>query len=182
MSRNGSGVYSLPAGNPVITGTVIASTWANNTLTDIASALTASIASDGQTPMVGDLDMNTNKIINLEAGTVAGDAVEYSQLASYLSNPVTITGGTINNTVIGGTTSAAGTFTTLNATTLNATTVNATTINGTVTSTSKLQTTNFTVEESGGKLVFKYGATTIASLSSTGVFTTLASNVCGGTP
>jgi hypothetical protein len=45
-----------------------------------------------------------------------------------------------------------------------------------------LVTTNFTVQESGGKLVFKYGATTIASLDSSGNFTTLASHIAGGTP
>lgn len=43
-------------------------------------------------------------------------------------------------------------------------------------------TTNFTIEESGGKLLFKYGATTIASLSSTGVLTALNNVVGGGTP
>ena len=40
MSRNGSGTYSLPAGNPVVTATTITSTWANTTLSDIANALT----------------------------------------------------------------------------------------------------------------------------------------------
>ena len=75
MSRNGSGVYSLPAGNPVVTGTTIASTWANNTMNDIASALTGSVAADGQTPMTGNLDLNTNKIVNLADPTLAQDAV-----------------------------------------------------------------------------------------------------------
>ena len=79
MSRNGSGTYNLPAGNPVVTGTSISSTWANNTLADIATALTGSVAADGQTPMTGALDMNSNKIENLTAGTVAGDAVEFTQ-------------------------------------------------------------------------------------------------------
>ena len=55
MSRNGSGTYSLPAGNPVVTGTTISSTWANNTLTDMATALSGSIAADGQTPITGSL-------------------------------------------------------------------------------------------------------------------------------
>ena len=91
MSRNGSGVYSLPAGNPVVTQTTISSTWANNTLSDIATALTGSVASDGQTPMTGQLDMNSNKIVNLTAGNVAGDAVEYTQATSN----VAITGGSI---------------------------------------------------------------------------------------
>jgi hypothetical protein len=79
MSRNGSGVYSLPAGNPVVTGTTIASTWANNTMTDLAAALTDSVASDGQTPMTGNLDLNTHKIVNLVAGTASGDAIEFAQ-------------------------------------------------------------------------------------------------------
>jgi hypothetical protein len=55
MSRNGSGVYSLPAGNPVVTGTTISSTWANNTLADMATAITGSVAVDGQTPITGAL-------------------------------------------------------------------------------------------------------------------------------
>jgi hypothetical protein len=113
MSRNGTGTYNLPAGNPVVTGTVIASTWANSTLTDIASALTGSVAADGQTPMVGDLDMNTNKIVNLEPGTVAGNAVEYDQFVAASSTNVNIVGGAINGTTIGVTTPASGRFTTL---------------------------------------------------------------------
>jgi hypothetical protein len=47
---------------------------------------------------------------------------------------------------------------------------------------SALVTTNFTVEESGGKLVFKYGSTVIGSMSSTGVFTTLSDITSNGTP
>ena len=45
-----------------------------------------------------------------------------------------------------------------------------------------LGTTNFTIEESGGKLVFKNGTTVIASLSPTGVFTALSNVTAGGTP
>jgi hypothetical protein len=52
----------------------------------------------------------------------------------------------------------------------------------TATSTPKVLTTNFTIEESGGKLVFKHGATTIASLSSTGEITALSTVTSGGTP
>jgi hypothetical protein len=48
--------------------------------------------------------------------------------------------------------------------------------------TGKLLTANFTIEESGGKLVFKHGATTIASLSSTGEITALSTVTGGGTP
>lgn len=65
MSRNGSGTYSLPAGNPVVTGTTITSTWANNTLNDIASALTQSIAIDGQSTPTADLTMGGYKLTNV---------------------------------------------------------------------------------------------------------------------
>jgi len=40
----------------------------------------------------------------------------------------------------------------------------------------------FSITESGGKLVFKYGATTIASMTSAGVFTTLSNVSSNGTP
>lgn len=50
------------------------------------------------------------------------------------------------------------------------------------TAATSLVTTNFTVEESGGKLVFKYGATTIASLNSAGLLTTLSDITSNGTP
>ena len=82
MSRNGSGVYTLPAGNPVVTGTTITTTWANNTLTDIANTLTASVASDGQTEMTGDLQMGANKIVDLANPTLAQDAVTLTFLST----------------------------------------------------------------------------------------------------
>jgi hypothetical protein len=94
MSRNGTGTYNLPAGNPVVTNTTISSTWANTTLTDIATALTGSLASDGQTPATGNLDMNSNKIVNLTAGSATGDAVNYTQFLAAFVNP-TITGDLI---------------------------------------------------------------------------------------
>jgi len=82
MSRNGSGTYTLPAGNPVVTGTTIASTWANSTLSDIQNALTQSIAADGQTPITGSLAMGNNKITGMGAATAAGDAVEFAQFST----------------------------------------------------------------------------------------------------
>ena len=57
MPRNSSGTYSLyTPGNPVVTSTVISSTWANNTLADLASAITDSLSRTGdggmQAPLV----------------------------------------------------------------------------------------------------------------------------------
>lgn len=63
MARNGSGTYTLPSGNPVVTGATISSTTHNTTMTDIETALTASIAKDGQTVWTGNQDMNGGKII-----------------------------------------------------------------------------------------------------------------------
>jgi hypothetical protein len=91
MSRNGTGTYTLPAGNPVVTGTTISSTWANTTLSDIQNALTQSVSADGQTPITGNLAMGGNKLTGLTQGTVNGDSVEYSQLSALLVSP-TITG------------------------------------------------------------------------------------------
>jgi len=65
MARDGSGNYNLPAGNPVSTGGTISSTWANNTMTDIASALTQSVSKDGQTAMTGNQPMGGNKHVNV---------------------------------------------------------------------------------------------------------------------
>jgi len=55
MPRNSSGVYSLPAGNPVVSGTVITSTWANTTMPDIGSELTNSLDRSGRGGMLAAL-------------------------------------------------------------------------------------------------------------------------------
>jgi hypothetical protein len=99
MSRNGSGTYTLPAGNPVVTNTTISSTWANTTLTDLATAMTGSVAADGQTTLTGNLQMNSNKLTGLAVGTTAGDSVEFSQLATLLNNAVLT--GTVSMTGTG---------------------------------------------------------------------------------
>jgi len=102
MSRNGSGTYSLPAGNPVVTGTTIASTWANTTMNDLAAALTDSVAADGQTPMTGALDMNSNKVTNLATGTISGDGINFTQFNTPTFGGAVICSTTL--TVVGDTT------------------------------------------------------------------------------
>lgn len=101
MSRNGTGTYNLPAGNPVVTGTSISSTWANTTLTDMATALSGSIAADGQTPITGALIGVSDTVtfggtgqVTLPSGTIAQRSVspvggmirynaEYGQFEGY---------------------------------------------------------------------------------------------------
>lgn len=52
MPRNSSGVYALPAGNPVISDTFIQTDWANPTLSDIAQCLTDSLDRNGRGGML----------------------------------------------------------------------------------------------------------------------------------
>jgi hypothetical protein len=54
MSRNGSGIYSLPQ-PPFVPNTTISSAAVNSDLSDIAAALTQSVSADGQTPITGAL-------------------------------------------------------------------------------------------------------------------------------
>lgn len=55
MGRNSSGVYSLPSGNPVTTGTPITSVWANSTLADVAAEITNSLDRSGRGNMLAPL-------------------------------------------------------------------------------------------------------------------------------
>lgn len=55
MPRNASGNYTLPAGNPVVTGTTIATSWANPTLSDIAAELQNSLDRSGRGGMLAPL-------------------------------------------------------------------------------------------------------------------------------
>ena len=54
-SRNASGTYTLPTGNPVVSGTVISSTWANTTLSDLRSEMTDSLSRSGKGGMLAPL-------------------------------------------------------------------------------------------------------------------------------
>lgn len=59
MSRNGSGIYTLPE-PPFVPLTTISSTAVNSDLSDIATALTGSLARDGQGGMTAVLPLNTS--------------------------------------------------------------------------------------------------------------------------
>lgn len=52
MPRDSSGNYALPAGNPVVSNQVIASTWANTTMSDLAAELTNSLDRQGRGGML----------------------------------------------------------------------------------------------------------------------------------
>lgn len=93
MSRNGSGTYSLPAGNPVTTNTTITSTWGNTTLSDIATALTQSLAYDGQTVPIANIPMGGFAITGLASGIAARTrAANIGDVQDGLSNWVAAAG------------------------------------------------------------------------------------------
>ncbi len=103
MSRNGSGVYSLPAGSTVTNGDTSDATDINTPLQDLET------------------DMNTARPV-VAGGTGATSAsaartnLGLGTIATQASDSVDIDGGAIDGAAIGGTTPAAGDFTTLGAT------------------------------------------------------------------
>jgi hypothetical protein len=80
MPYNGSGSYSLPAGNPVVTGSTISSATHNNTMSDIASALTNAMTKDGQSTPTANLKMGGFKHTGLGAGSAATDSTNLGQV------------------------------------------------------------------------------------------------------
>lgn len=72
MSRNASGTYSLPTGNPVTTNTTISSTWANSTLTDIGTEITDSLSRSGEGGMLAGLPAFAGTV-SLPSYTFTGD-------------------------------------------------------------------------------------------------------------
>ncbi len=85
MSRNSSGTYSLPSGNPVVTGTTITSTWANTTLSDIATALTDSLSRSGLGSMTAGLGLfdGTASLPGLSWGTELTSGLYRAGAADY---------------------------------------------------------------------------------------------------
>ena len=83
------GVFSLVSGNPVVTNTVISSTWANNTLTDIATnGLSIAVLKDGSQTITSNLPMSSFKLTGLAAGSANGDSVRYEQVNLLAWNPL----------------------------------------------------------------------------------------------
>lgn len=86
-----SGTFSLYSpGNPVVTGTTIQSSWANNTLTDIATGLTTCLLKDGSQTVTANIPLSGFKLTGLGAATTNGDALRYQQL--FTAGTVTLLG------------------------------------------------------------------------------------------
>lgn len=78
MPRNGSGVFTVI--NSFTPSTVIASSQMNANFTDVATALTQSVATTGVSAMAANLPMGNNRITGLAQGTAGADAVNKNQL------------------------------------------------------------------------------------------------------
>ena len=62
MSRDANGNYTLPTGNPVITGNTIDSSWANDTMVDIGTELTNSLDRFGKGGMAAPLRLTDGSV------------------------------------------------------------------------------------------------------------------------
>lgn len=95
MARNGSGVYSIPSANyPAVSGTLITAANRNAVDSDIANALTGSLAANGETPVTGDINMGNNKLTNLPKGTSRTDSASVANIQDGTGIYVATVGGT----------------------------------------------------------------------------------------
>jgi len=106
MARNGSGTYVLPPSNPVSSGTVIESDWANDTMADLAAALTQSIAYDGQTVPIANLPMGGFHHTNCSDATARNQYATLGMVQDGKHTRVQIVSGVDNlvGTLVGGAT------------------------------------------------------------------------------
>ena len=170
-----SGTFSLVAGNPVTTATTISSTWANNTLVDIASGLSACILKDGTQTLTANIPMSNFRFTGLGAGTARTDSAQLGQLQDSTLYYLTSVAGT--NTVTGSVVPAITAYVTGQQflltpanTNTGATTLN---INGAGAGAVQWQSGELT----GGELVINMPAI-IATVTSTPVFQILTPLMC----
>jgi len=70
MTRNASGNYSLPSGNPVVAGTTITATWANTTMSDLGTEMTDSLSRSGKGAMLS--------VLKITDGTVGNPSLAFN--------------------------------------------------------------------------------------------------------
>lgn len=104
MARNGSGTYNR-AVSPYTAGTTITAATVNSEMDDIATALTGSMARDGQSPATANIPMGGFRITGLANAVASTDAAPLGQVAAKAGDTMT---GALG--VIAGTVSAPGLF------------------------------------------------------------------------
>ena len=180
FSGNGSTtaftLTSAPAGSTAILVYVAGVVQNPNVYSVVSNTLTFNVA-----PAVG-----TNNIgvlyLGIPAYTTALGSFTSAQLAAALTDE-TGTGLAVFNTSPTLVTPALGTPSALVGTNITGTAASLTAGNATTAAAATtLATANFSVVQSGSKLYFKYGATNIASMDSTGNFISLLNVTAYGTP
>lgn len=94
MPRNGTGTYASPAGQPVTTGTVIDSVVFNNNTADVATALTNSLAKNGETTPTANLPMGGFKHTGVADATARTQYTSAAQVQDSLPTLITSISGT----------------------------------------------------------------------------------------
>jgi len=155
----------------------------------IAGYVSVSVTSANQafTASNGAYDQARNATVALTTTTTAAFAVYAPPAAKqYVIYNTTAYAATVYNSTVLGNTTAAGLGVVVAAGKKLAIFSDGTNFRATdvtdATNAVNLLTGNFSIVESGGKLLFKYGATTIASMTSAGVFTAISNIEAGGTP
>lgn len=168
-----SGTLTNATGLPISTGV-------SGLGTGVATALAVNVGSAGA-PVVNGGALGTPSSGTLTNATGLPIASGVSGLGTGVATALAVNVGSAGapvlfNGALG--TPSSGTLTNCTGTASGLTVGNATN----ATNAANLVTTNFTIQESGGKLVFKYGGTTIASMDSSGNIITSGEVTAGGTP
>lgn len=182
VAKGGTGATTL-TGYVKGSGTSALTASATIPTSDLTGTLPVANGGTGQTTYTdGQLLIGNTATTGLSKATItAGSGVSISNGNGSITISATGSGGTITSVTAssplassGGTTpniSFTGVLAAANGGTGNA--------NGTV---AKVATTNFSIEESGGKLLIKYGATTLLSINSSGNVITIGNITAAGTP
>ena len=111
MARNGSGTYNR-AVSPYTAGTTITAATVNSEMDDIATALTGSMARDGQSPATANIPMGGFRLTGLGNAVANTDAAALGQITAAQAGAVAKAGDTMTGAlgVIAGTISAPGLF------------------------------------------------------------------------
>lgn len=89
-----SGNYTLPAGNPVVTGTVISSTVQNSTMSDIATALSTALLKDGSQTVTNNIPMAGFKFTGAGLGSARADSATIGNIQDGTGTYSATVGGT----------------------------------------------------------------------------------------